>query len=128
MSHLDGVSYGYDEIGIPDIPLTYDMMEWENRRPILAARNQYPYPNKKNYPQVELSDQNLTRTVANPPDFTLLGRKVDKFTVSPNLNITEKDLTIVLIFVFILVLVMQIKMYYMIQLIAAQTGKTVISV
>lgn len=128
MSHLDGVNYGYDEIGVPEIPLTYDVMEWENKRPVLAARNQYPYPGKKNYPQVELSDQNLVRTVASPPDFSLLGRRVDKFTnPTQNINITEKDLTIILIFMFILVFVMQIKMYYLIHLSMVQNGKAVIN-
>ena len=53
MAHLDGVSFGYDEIaGGSNIPLIYSASDW-NGKPILSARDEYYQKKPQTYPSYD---------------------------------------------------------------------------
>lgn len=108
MSHFDGINFGNDQISAnPNIPLMYDMSEWEGR-PMLAATNEYPRLQAVNYKydMPQISDKKLVRKLVDPTE------KKETFMSSNNSfqKIDFNDiLQIILIIILAIIISFQIK-------------------
>jgi hypothetical protein len=119
MNHLDGINFSNDQVtAYPDLPLMYNMSEWEGR-PILTANNEYPRSKAMKYdgelPPV--STRNLVKKIVDPtiPKDTFCGNRSPVMSIMDRQFSNQDILYIILIIILAIMISFQIRVQSQVQ-------------